>query len=380
MDIVVLGWVVLTLTGSPLWVGVAAFCRAAPMMALGPVAGLVADRVDRGRVLVAVQAASLLAAAALAGLFAAGRGSLGALIGLELVLGAAWALDFPARRSLIPTLLETARVTNAVSLENVSLQAAKMVGPTLGGVLLARGGPAAAYAALAAFHLWALAFTAALAPRLPLPASRPAEPLLAGLAAGLREVRGQPVVRAVLAVTVVMNALVFPYQHLLSVFARDVLLVGPERLGLLVAVDGLGSLAGSLAIASRRGFVHHARLFAAGSLAAAGLVAAFALSPWFALSLPLQFLIGLAEAGFGTMQSTIVLLGTREVTRGRAMGILSACIGTQPLGTLWAGALASQVGAPAAVASGGLAAVLLMLPLARRLARGGPGAAGAPGR
>ena len=115
-------------------------------------------------------------------------------------------------------------------------------------------------------------------------------------------------------------------------FARDVLAVGPEGLGLLVSSEGLGALLGSLVIAGWRSFAHHAAVFAAGSLAAAMLGVAFAFSPWYGLSLPLQFAIGVGEAGFGTMQSAIVLLAAPERLRGRVMGILSACTGTQPLG------------------------------------------------
>ena len=94
---------------------------------------------------------------------------------------------------------------------------------------------------------------------------------------------------------------------------------------------------------------------------------AFALSPWYALSLALQLGIGMAESGFGTMQSAIVLLAAPEGARGRAMGILSACIGTQPLGSLWIGFLASRTGAPFATGLNAALAVVLMIPIAMRL-------------
>jgi MFS family permease len=176
----------------------------------------------------------------------------------------------------------------------------------------------------------------------------------------------------VLAVTVLMNALVFPYQQMLPVFARDVLHVGPVPLGLLVTAQGLGALISSAVIGARGGPVGQGRLFAGSSLAGALLLLAFAWSPWYALSLALQFAIGVTDSGFGTMQSAIVLLTAPVKAHGRVMGILSACIGTQPLGSLWIGFLASRMGAPFATGLNAALACVLMIPVALRLLTAGP--------
>ena len=367
MDLVVLGWLALALTDSPLMVGVAAFCRTAPMMLVGPFAGVLADRLPRVRVMIGVQALNVVVALTLALLFAAGLAGFGVLVALQILLGVAWVLDFPSRRTVLFAVVGRERLTTAVSLESMSMQGAKMIGPLLGGLLLSRLGPAACYVALAGLSLGALATAHRLDRHIALPGAATSEPILASLTAGLREVRGRPVILGVLAITVLMNALVFPYQQILPVFARDVLGVGPVALGLLVAAEGLGALASSLAIAARAGHVHHARLFAVSSLAAALFLLAFALSPWYTLSLALQLAIGAAESGFGTMQSAIVLLNAPERARGRAMGILSACIGTQPVGSLWIGFLASRAGAPLATALNAGLAFVLMIPVGIRL-------------
>jgi MFS family permease len=368
MDMLVLGWLTLSLTGSPFLVGVAAFCRSAPMFALGPLAGLVADRFHRGRLLVITQAAGVATASGLAVIFATGHGSFGVLAGFEIVLGTLWALDFSTRRSVLYTLVGRARLTGAISLETISQEIAKMLGPLAGGLLIAHAGPAGCYAALALLYLVALTFVSRLSRRVSLPTTGAIEPVLASLSRGVIEAWEQPIVRRVLVITMVMNALVFPYQHMLPVFARQVLAVGPERLGLLVAADGLGALGGALAIASWPALTHHGRVFAAGATGVATFVFGLALSPSYTLSVGLAFLIGMGESWFSTMQSTLVLLGAHASARGRALGLLSACIGVGPFGALWIGFFADQVGAPMATSIGAAAGLVLMLPIAVRLA------------
>jgi MFS family permease len=372
LDVVVLGWLALALTDSPLMVGVAAFCRATPMMVLGPFAGVLADRLPRVRVMIVVQILNVAAASTLALLFGVGLAGYGVLVAIEVVLGIAWVLDFPSRRTMLFVVAGRERLTAAVSLETMSMQAAKMVGPLLGGILLARLGPAACYLAFAGLSVGALAATCGLARRVALPGVLGSEPVLDSLLAGLREVRGHPAILGVLAVTVLMNTLVFPYQQMLPVFARDVLHVGPAPLGLLVAAQGLGALVASAVIGARGGPTSHARVFAWSSLAGALLLLAFAWSPWYALSLALQLAIGATDSGFGTMQSAIVLLAAPERAQGRIMGILSACIGTQPVGSLWIGLLTSRLGAPLATGLSAALAVVLMVPVAARLVAAAP--------
>src|SRR6186997_1415665 len=141
MDLVLLGWLAFQLTDSPFMVGLAAFARSAPLMVLGPFTGILADRLHRGRVLVFTQALGLAAALALAAVFAMGRGGFWPLVGLEALFGALWAIDFPARRTALYALVGSRRVATAVSLETVSMQVAKMIGPVAAGIGLARVGP-----------------------------------------------------------------------------------------------------------------------------------------------------------------------------------------------------------------------------------------------
>jgi predicted MFS family arabinose efflux permease len=369
MDLVTLGWLALQFTGSPFMVGVAAFARAAPLMVVGPFTGIVADRVPRGRILLIAQAAGMATALALTLIFWSGRGGYGALVALEIVFGLVWALDFPARRTALYTLLGAGRVAQAVSLETVSMQIAKMVGPLTAGLCLAQLGPAAGFALMAIVYGAGLAASSRLRGRLGGPGSATPHSVATSMRTGLQLAWRTPTVRTVLLVTVAMNTLFFPYQHMLPVFARHVLGGGPEFLGALVAADGLGALLGALAIASQRGFISHRRLFALSVLSAPFLLLAFSASRWGVLCLAILLLIGALESGFAAMQSTLVLLSAPEASRGGAMGILSACIGTQPLGTLWIGLLATTADVPLAMAANAALALALILPLALSLDR-----------
>jgi MFS family permease len=148
-----------------------------------------------------------------------------------------------------------------------------------------------------------------------------------------------------------------------------VLGLGPAGLGALVAADGLGALVGALALASRRDARGHRALFGASVLVAPVLLVALSGARGLAASVLLLVVMGAAESSFAAMQSTLVLLSAPERVRGAAMGILSACIGTQPLGTLAIGLLAAAIGAPGAFAVNAIAALLVIVPLALPLVR-----------
>lgn len=369
VDLVALGWLTLELTGSPFMVGLAAFARTAPMMLVGPLAGIVVDQISPGRVLVAAQVWAVATALALALLFGSGAGSYWPYVGLEVVIGVLWALDFSARRTSIYAVLGPSRVAQAISLETVSMQVAKMIGPLLAGFCLARLGPAATFTALAALYAAGLAVSAGLRRSIARPAVQGPVSLLESLRAGLRAAWTHPLIRAVLLGTIAMNVLVFPYQHMLAVFARDVLAGGPGVLGSLVAAEGLGALVGALALAARRRHLSQGRLFGISIVLTPGLVAAVSQSPSLFPCLALLAVLGLVETAFATAQSTAVLLGAPEGVRGGTVGILSACIGTQPAGTLAIGALVSSAGVSLAFTINALSALAVTVPLAAWLFR-----------
>jgi MFS family permease len=199
-------------------VGLAVFVRSAPMMALDPFAGVVADRIHRGRVLLFTQSLGVATALALFLLFATGHGGYWPLVGLEMLFGVLWALDFPARRTALFSLVGAGRVATAISLETVSMQLATVVGPVLAGVGLAKLGPGACFAAMAVLYAAGLGVSVGLGSRIGRVAHGASASVTASLGAGFRAAWQEPTVRDVLIITVLMNVLLFPYQHMLAVF------------------------------------------------------------------------------------------------------------------------------------------------------------------
>ena len=164
-------------------------------------------------------------------------------------------------------------------------------------------------------------------------------------------------------VTIVMNALAFPVQQFIPAIGRDHLGVGVIMVGLLVAADGFGQLAGAGIIAFSRDLRYHGRVFVLGCLGILAIGMIFVWSPWYVLTFGLLTLGGVAQSGFSTMQSAVTMLATPHDMRGRMMGLLSVCIGVgTPLGALEIGALAAIISIQAAIALSAFAGLLLILP------------------
>lgn len=360
-EIVTTGWTVLLLTGSPFAVGLVAFCRTLPMLALGLVLGALADRLRETTLLLAVQLVGLLAATALAALFLLGRAQLWQICPLVGVLGCGWACDFSARRALIAQLHGPERVANALSLETMTMQGSKIAATALAGGLLAVGGARLAYGWLALIYLAGGA--AALVVRWrETPAVRVPSvgiPLVSLMRLGWSVSVRTPVVRAVLLVTVAMNVLVFPYQQLIAVVAGDILRVGSAQMGLLAGADGIGAIVVAGVLATRTRAIRQGPIFIAGAIGVAALLLALALSRSFPLSLALQITLGAGSGAFGAMQSALILGAVAPGQRARALGMLAMAIGMAPFGIVLAGALSGAIGPATTLA--GMAALALLL-------------------
>jgi MFS family permease len=368
MDQVVLGWVVLEMTNSAWHVAVIGAVRWLPLMLFGLMGGAVADRFDRRWLLVSAQALGLAICAITALLLITERFDYTWALLATFLLGLQWALDWPTRRALIPDLVGRELTINAVALEAVSMNITRIVGPLVAGALVAYVSPSAAFALMAGLY----ALEIALLRRMPLPPSRAhvvSGPMLPYVLDGLRKLRENQAIVGVLLISAFMNVLVFPYQQLLPVFARDVLGLDAVGLGVLSAASGVGSLSGAAAIASTGRVPRSGLFFWVGSCLMSLAVASFALASSFPLAVALIALGGLGQSAFASLQSTIVLGRASDQLRGRAMGALTLAIGSAPLGTLEIGAATLLLGAPLAVALNAGACAALVGVTALRLPR-----------
>jgi MFS family permease len=350
MELTVTGWVALELTGSPWLVALIGVARNAFLPVAGPITGALADRFDRVRLMKLAQWGNVLVVGAVAGLLLLGRGAYWQLVLCSLWLGASWGIDWPSRRATIADMVGPERVLQAVVLDNVTQNLSRIAGPLLAGAVLAAAGGAGAYAVLAASFLLASTVLVPVRPRRRLNRT-PGQSVWRELRAGLAYVRHDAAIWAVLVITVLMNCLLFPYQQLLSVFAEDVLHVGPVGLGAMGAANGAGAALGLLLLPPLRRLRWQRLAFAGGSCLGCLAVFCFARTTWFPAALALLVAAGLGTAAFGTMQSTIILSRAEPAWRGRAMGLLALAIGSAPAGALETTILVDRFGAPAAVAA-----------------------------
>ena len=365
MEFLVTGWIALELTDSAWWVSVIAFCRSVPVPFVGFLGPVWAERFQRRRVVQCLQGINFLGAATLAILYQTDRLEYWNLAVVALINGAAWALDWPTRRALVPDLVGRDRVVDGMVLENVLQSLTRLSGPLLAGVAMSRLGAGGALWLLCGIS--GLGFIILLGLQTQSCSPEPTAGIRAAwgrLRQGLAYVRRNSAILGTLLITVIMNAWAFPFQALLPVFARDVLGQGPLGLGLLGAANGVGALIGLLAVNLARRSVSNPTIFSAGSfLACIGLVA-FSLSGSMAVSLLALAVAGVGQAGFSIMQSSIILVESTDDMRSRAMGALVLAIGIGPVGRVQAGAMAAIWSAPVAVgcmaASGAVATLGVM--------------------
>lgn len=350
MEGTVLGWLVLDLTDSPWLVALVGFCRSLPFPVLGFFNGPLIDRFGRRRIIIAAQTINLLAYFTISLLLWLNLLAIWHLALASFVVGACWALDWPARRALMPDLVGKERTLDAMLLENLSQNVARILGPALAGVLIAVYGALGCFISMALLSLTTLLVLHTISQQpFPRNSMRPQLSPWTVIGETLRYARHHQAILGVLLVTAVMNLFVFPYMTLLSVFARDVLLQGPVGLGFLGTGSGIGAFLGLYLIIKLRGRFSQGWIFIVGTSFMSLTLIAFSLSTLFSLSWSMLFLMGIGQACFGSLQSSIILLAASDEMRSRAMGILVLAISADPLGKLQTGLLSDLVGVPQAV-------------------------------
>ena len=345
MELLVLGYLIFDLTASYVQVGLIAVFLNLPRPALALIAGLVTDRLELRRILIFAHSAYSGVAVVILILLVTGAVQPWYVFIAIFFQGSAKVFDDPTRRVAIFELVGQHRISNAIALETLNNNSGKIVGPFLGGILIATTGFEGAYAALAAFALTNLILMMFL--RLPNRAVSTGEPtpVWQSLFDGIKYCVANRMMFGVLCITLIVNGLIFPIQYYIPAIATELLGVGWVLGGLLGAAEGAGTLIGAVVVAMVRTIRHHGAIFATGALLVAIAVVLVSQSPWFAVSFALLFLGGLGQAGFSTMQSTILLLAPPPQMRGRAMGAQGLAAGLGHLvGGPEVGAIAATLG------------------------------------
>jgi len=370
MQVVAIAWHVYVLTGSALQLGLVGAARAIPFLLLTLVGGAVADVADRRKLLVCVQAVQIAGSGWIVFETMTGNVSVVTLYLVTFVSGAAQAFDGPARQALVPNVVPKEELANAYTLNTLLRQMATVVGPGIGGILIATAGLGWTYAANGISFLALTGAVLAMRPAPRLAASKPASwDLVMG---GLRYAAGQPLVLWPLIIDFCTRSL-GSSRGLLPIFARDVFVVGPQGLGWMNAALSAGAVAGGLFLGARGRIQRPVpMLLAAYSAEALGLVC-LGLSHVFWIAMIALFCSGIANVMGEVPRVTMVQLSTPDELRGRVSALAwMFTAGGPQLGQLDAGAMASVLGAPGAAVVGGSAAFLSVLlfgtPLLRKRA------------
>jgi predicted MFS family arabinose efflux permease len=353
-------------TGSPFIVASVTMLRLLPMGLLGAFLGAWAERIDKRLTLIVMVTIMLSASLSLGVLAWTGELAVWHVALASFVNGVGWATDNPVRRALIGEVTGPAQMATAMSLDVGANNASRMIGPTIGGLLLASMGISGVF--ILSVCLYALALFSAI--RICHRDSRISigAPVLDRIAEGLHFVRRDRRLIGTLVVTIIYNLFGWPFTSMVAVIGQDTLHLDAEGIGILASMDGVGAFFGALLLTLFLRPSWYGRAYVGGIAAYLVMLTVFALCSHPAIAGTALLLTGLGGAGFSTMQATLVYLSSPPEMRSRILGVLSVCIGVGPFGFVGLGMLANANGAGAATTATGITGLLALL-LARPLWR-----------
>ncbi|HSS50804.1 MAG TPA: MFS transporter [Thermoanaerobaculia bacterium] len=356
-------WLVYRLTRSALLLGLVGFAGQIPSFLLAPFAGVLIDRWDRHRLLIVTQVLAMLQSAALAVLALTGVINVWHVLALSLFQGLINSFDMPARQAFVVQMVEDrADLSNAIALNSSMVNAARLLGPSIGGVLIAAVGEGWCFFWDAVSYLAVIA--SLLLMRLPPRPKRQAarSKVLPELREGLAYVAASPPIRSILLLLALVSLVGMPYTVLMPVFASTVLHGGPHTLGFLMAATGVGALLGAVFLARRRSVLGLGKVIPTTAALFGASLAAFSLSRFLGLSLVLLLFTGVGFMVTMSASNTVLQTLVEDNKRGRVMSLYTmAIMGMTPFGSLLAGGLASRIGAPRTLLFGGLGCIAAAL-------------------
>ena len=350
-------WLVYRLTGSAMALGIVGFAGQIPGFVMGPFAGAFLDRWDRHRVLVVTQSMSMLQSFTLALLTFTGHIDVPSIVVLNAIQGIVNAFDMPARQAFVPTMItDREDLANAIAMNSSMFNAARLIGPSIAGFVIATAGEAWCFLA-DGFSYFAviLALLSMKDVRKPNhPASHVG--IIEHLLEGWRYVAGFRPIRSLMLQLAWLCLVAMPFSVLMPVFADRILGGGPHTLGFLMAASGLGAMSGALWLSSRRSVAGLGRVIMVNTIVFGTGLVGFALSRWLWLSLIFMIITGFGMMVQMASTNTVIQTIVDEEKRGRVMSFYTmSFLGTAPFGSLLAGWLSTRIGAPQTVLlSGGL--------------------------
>jgi MFS family permease len=360
MQSTAIGWLALDLSNSSSFVGLVAFAAGIPFLLVSIPGGLLLDRFDRRKVLITCQAIAALCAVLLSIDVYTGLVRPWHLLVFAFANGSFQAIMNPAQQAIVPSLVPRERLTNGIALMGAGQNMTRVVGPSVAGAIIGLAGTGAT------FFCQSIALVIALillvTTRFPEMGTRRAVTTLGSVFDGARIVWHRRDLRAIIAMVSITILLVFPYLSFLSVFARDVLKIGPEGLGVLMAASGAGAVIGSIHVASRkkqpggRGFTTMAVVYGF-------IIAAFAFAPNLIVSIILLVIAGFLGSAYVSSINAALQHRISDDMRGRVMSIYMLTWGLTPIGSIAIGAIASIFGISATIAGAALLGNALLVAL-----------------
>lgn len=358
MQLIAQQWLVYRLTGSPFALGAVGFCGQIPSLLLGPVAGVISDRFSRHKILLVTQALALLQAATLAALVLTDTIRIWHIFALSLFLGCVNSFDMPNRQSFTVEMIEDRRdLNNAIALNSMMVNTARLVGPSVAGLIIAAVGEGLC------FLFNAVSFVAVLGALLAMRVRPSAAPTrksgLAELRDGWAYAAGSPPIWHMLLLMAIISLVSLSYPVVLPVFAKEIFAGGPDTLGYLMGAVGCGAILGGFALASRHSAAGLEKVLPVAAALLGGGLLLFSLTKTLAAGVATLFITGIGMSLFISSTNTLIQTVVDDDKRGRVMSLYTmSFMGMTPLGNLLAGTLATYVGTPETVLLGGIVCVL----------------------
>ncbi len=351
-------WLVLELSDSPFLLGLDAFLGEIPIFLFSLVGGVVADRMDRRTLLVGGQILQMLCAFILALLFAFDVVEVWHILTLSFFVGLSQAFGGPAYAALIPTLVKSKDLPNAIAMNSIQFNVARVLGPMIGGLVLTNFGAAVCFSLNGISYLAVI--TSLLLIRVNFKPAPTTQSMLESMKSGIEFMRQRGGLESLIALAFCMTVLGIPVVVFLPVFARDVFQGGPAVYTLFLSLSGAGSIVGALLVAAFGHREHKGRVTLLGVIGLGLAIAGFAVSKTLWLSSALLFVAGLALILVFAMVTSLVQLSATDEMRGRVMSVYNVAFrGGMPIGSLVTGTLVPMFTAPLVLGSAGVLLSLL---------------------